>query len=91
MGNMRAVEMIQAAGWGAALDDHLRFNHFPPVSTEWVPACENAIDAVIEGEPEAEIDTPWGGVMRAHRIATGLHLGAFIEARLGRPLDEDDD
>ncbi len=80
MGHIRAMGMAEAVSDGrvsleAALADHLTANHYPPVSTDWVPHCIAAIEAVQEDEPERVITKRF----TAGYVVEGLHLDAFLE------------
>jgi hypothetical protein len=64
------------------LEHHLRYNHFPPLSTELVEYAESAIDACNEGDWDREITLigPQGvAIVRAGDLVEGLHLDCFIE------------
>lgn len=61
------------------LENHLRYNHFPPVGYEWIGPAQAAITAVEEDDPYRPIDVPGGGTMKAGYIVEGLHLEGFIE------------
>jgi len=66
-----------------ALGIHLQYNHYPPVSTDFVPACIKAIDAGFEAEYnkdwDIDIELPNGKIRKASQIIEGLHLDAFFD------------
>jgi len=66
-----------------ALGYHLQYNHYPPVSTDFVPACLKAIEAGYEAEWDKnwdiDIELPNGKIRKASQIIDGLHLDAFFD------------
>lgn len=61
---------------------HLQSNHYPPVSVDWVPTCEAAIDLAKEGGDLDELlDVPegYGAPRPARAIVEALHLDSWIE------------
>jgi len=66
-----------------ALGYHLQYNHYPPVSKDFVPACIKAIDAGNEAERDRnwdiDIELPNGKIRKASQIIDGLHLDAFFD------------
>lgn len=85
MGNMGAIGMAGAVEEGqisldAALEWHLRSNHFPPVSLDWLPVCKKAIDLANADEWDIELTSGLGapGTLTVANIVEGLHLEAFL-------------
>jgi len=66
-----------------ALGYHLQYNHYPPVSKDFVPACLKAIEAGYEAEWDKnwdiDIELPNGKIRKASQIIDGLHLDAFLD------------
>ena len=62
-----------------ALGYHLKANHYPPVSGDFIPACKKAIEAGNNGEQDKEIEMCNGKILTASRIIEGLHLDSFLE------------
>ena len=66
-----------------ALGYQLQYNHYPPVSKDFVPACIKAIDAGNEAERDRnwdiDIELPNGKIRKASQIIDGLHLDAFFD------------
>ena len=66
-----------------ALNYHLQYNHYPPVSTDFVPAFMKAIEAGYEAEWNDEwdidIELPNGKIRTASQIIEGLNLDAFFD------------
>jgi len=83
MGHLSAMDMAaQPISREAALHWHLTSNHFPPVSTEFIPTCIAAIDAANDGDWDRVIDFPEGAQIErdnAGRIIDGLHLESFVD------------
>ncbi len=82
MGRLSADGMAEAAPRGIGLMWHLQSNHYPPVSSDWVPTCEAAIDLANEGGDLRElIDVPdgYGKPRPAIAIIEALHLDSWIE------------
>ena len=42
----------------AAVRWHLQHNHYPPIHLDWLPAIEQAEQAIIEGEMSRDIACP---------------------------------
>jgi len=84
MGSLGATGMAGAVTEGqvsleAALDWHLRSNHFPPVSLDFIPTCVRAIELANDEDFDVEIEMPNGITKTAGEICDGLHLWAFID------------
>ena len=84
MGPMRSIGFSGAVKAGqitleAALEDHLRYGHFPPVSQDFIPTCLRAIECANTEEFDTEIEMPNGITKTAGEICDGLHLWAFID------------
>jgi hypothetical protein len=84
MGNMNAIGMAGAVSEGqvslrAALEWNLRSNHFPPVSLDFVPTCEAAIEKANAGDWEDRIEMPNGMTKTVGEIVDGLHLHSFVQ------------
>lgn len=86
MGYMSARDMAEQTDLDTALSWHLTANHFPPVPVTLVPACKEAIQAILDEEPDRLIDLPDEITYRdltlapAYAIAEAHHLDAFIVA-----------
>jgi hypothetical protein len=78
MGHMRAAEMRAFLGRDRALDDHLRYNHYPPIHPDFKPVAVEAIDKANEGDWEHEITMPNGITKTVGEIVEGMHLEAFL-------------
>lgn len=57
---------------------HLTGNHFPPVSTDFIPSCKEAIDACNIENYDKQITMPNGITRSASFIVEGLHLDTFL-------------
>lgn len=86
MGYASALEMRDQLERKAALEWHLRFNHYPPVPSIMVDVAEAAIDAGNDDEYDRMIDLPEGVTfrdgstsIRAGQVVESLHLDAFID------------
>lgn len=99
MGNMSALGMAGAVEEGQisldmALGWHLRANHFPPVSLDFLPVAKRAIELVDAGTWHTVIEMPNGITKTAGDIVDGLHLHAFLaqddEFEIGFTPDDDD-
>ena len=90
MGNALARDLATSLmGLRNALSIHLTSNHYPPVPTAMVEPCVLAIEAMNDGDTDADITLPEGVLWRgqttapARAIVEGHHLEAW--------LDEDED
>lgn len=91
MGSNFATDMAEEVSFGnvslqRAIENHLRYNHYPPVSLDFVPVCLKAIKIAQEcedsqeyGRMDANIKMPNGIKKSVYDIIEGLHLGFFIE------------
>lgn len=90
MGNMNALGMADAVAEGqvsqdAALEWHLRSNHFPPLPSELVPVARRVIDKANAGEWDANVRLPKGISYRGSSLAPvaacvdAWHLDAFLD------------
>ena len=82
MGSISAQDMAHQAPLEVALTWHLQSNHFPPVSTAFIPTAIAAIEAANEGDWDRVIDFPKGTAIEsdnAGRIVDGLHLESWID------------
>ena len=85
MGSLQAVEMAEALEIEEALRWHLQVNHYPPIPTEMVAVCIEAIQAVNDYDENREVELPAGVTYKgsptapAHAIVTGHHLDPWIE------------
>lgn len=84
MGNLQAISLAELAVAGHAMRSammvHLRSNHYPPVSYDFVPVAVKAIELAAEGEYDAELEYPNGLVRTVAHTVEGLHLEAFVDA-----------
>jgi hypothetical protein len=83
MGRLGAESMVEQTremglSIDAALSWHLQSNHFPPVSTAFIPVCKAAIEAVQNETPELKLEMPNGVTRTAAFIVDGLHLDPFL-------------
>lgn len=79
MGSLAAMDMVEHADFDAALDWHLRANHFPPVHPDFHPMAKQAIECVNKRQGETPIDLPNGKTFTANYIVDGLHLHPFLD------------
>jgi len=94
MGYISAYGAAQHAELDQALSWHLTSNHYPPVSTELIPVCKQAIqtfvvaagstellteDRVFEQLSQTFLELPNGARMSVVDIVEQLHLDAFVD------------
>ena len=79
MGRLQAEEMISLLKREQALQWHLQYNHYPPISLTFVPVAEIAIDKANAEEWEEIIKMPNGKELTVAEIVEGLHLESFLE------------
>lgn len=91
MGNLQASEFASSVARGeikllAALDWHLRCNHYPPVPISFVPVCVKAIEHANVGEWDKLIKLPPGCFYKGESkapvsaIVEQHHLVSFLES-----------
>jgi hypothetical protein len=78
MGAMQAEDMVSQVPLNDALRRHLTANHFPPVSTAFMPAAMRAIDNANADDYDEEIDLPNGRTLTTAEVIEGLHLTPFV-------------
>jgi hypothetical protein len=88
MGASQAHEFAALVGEGlplrSALVYHLESNHYPPISRDWIPAAEEAIELASAGIWDADIARPDGYATAelptnsVYDIIENLHLDPFI-------------
>lgn len=88
MGYLNALGMAEAADLDTALGWHLSANHYPPIPSEMIPVAKEAIDAMLELEPERPIDLRDIVEYRDSKTAPAwalvehMHLDAFIDSAM---------
>jgi hypothetical protein len=79
--------MLAHTEWRIALEHHLQYNCYPPVSLEWLDAADAAVSAVVECQTAEELNEvtvtgPDGSEYRALYLVQALHLEAFVNSKL---------
>ena len=74
-------EMIEKLKADQFLIWHLRYNHFPPISTDFVESAKQAVNNVLQEEYDTEIILPNGKVLKSGEIVEELHLWEFVESQ----------
>ena len=62
-----------------ALENHLQYNHYPPVDLAFVPIAKQAIELANGGKWAEVIKMPNGIEASVCSIVEGLHLEYFID------------
>ena len=82
MGYTGAMGMAES---GISLDTmlgwHLQSNHYPPIDLVFVPICIEALDAILDEEPDRQIELPTGLNLTAAQIVEEVHLEPFLDVR----------
>ena len=60
---------------------HLHYNHFPPISTDFVESAKQAVSNVLQEEYDTEIILPNGKILKSGVIVEELHLWEFVESQ----------
>lgn len=85
MGYSNAYAMAEATDLDTALGWHLTANHYPPIPSEMIPVAKEAIEAVIEMDPNRLIDLRDiveyldSKQAPAWALVEHMHLDAFID------------
>jgi hypothetical protein len=79
MGRMQAEEMIGLLDFDAALDWHLRHNHYPAIHPDFFPAIKKAIEYANQEEWDHKIELPNHYVRSVSFIIRELHLEPFLD------------
>lgn len=61
------------------LEWHLQYNHYPPISTAFVPAARLAIERAQANEWGAVLTLPTGETKTAAEVIEDLGLADFVE------------
>lgn len=94
MGYSSAYEMARATDLDSALEWHLTANCYPPLPLKMLPACREAIDAVVAGDSDRPIALPEGTTWRdataapAGVIVDAHRLAAFVDAAYAEADEE---
>ena len=78
MGYLSAVSMAEQTDLTTALTWHLRGNHYPPVSLDFLPAVKRAIQYAKRGKYNVKVRCPYKQNIPVLDLVRGLHLDAFI-------------
>lgn len=71
-----------------SIENHLQYNHYPPVSTSFANACESAIDACVAEDFDKVITLPNGKHVSARDVCDGLHLWSYVDEDVNGGDDE---
>lgn len=83
MGRQQAEEMVSLLKQEQALQWHLQYNHYPPVSLAFIPVAKEAIDKGNQEDWDSVIEMPNGKSKTVAQIIEGLHLESFLEEQEG--------
>jgi len=89
MGSLQAQEMVGLMKFQDAVRWHLQYNHYPPISTDFVGTAISAIDNVLSEEYDTEIEMPNGKILKSSEIVDGLHLDCFVYTKAEQVADDD--
>lgn len=78
MGRLQAEEMASMLQQEQALEWHLRYNHYPPISLDFVPVAKEAIEKANSDEWDTIIEMPNGKSLMVYKIIEGMHLETFL-------------
>ena len=78
MGSLQAQEMAGLMRFEDAIRWHLQYNHYPPISTDFVGTAISAIDNALAEDWDTEIEMPNGKILKSSEIVDGLHLDCFV-------------
>ncbi len=79
MGRLQASEMASKLSQDQSIRWHLKYNHFPPISTDFVDCCKKAINAGKTEQWDRLIELPNGKLLTASGIIDGLHLEEWLQ------------
>lgn len=85
MGRLAAEGMLEMAGFDAALDWHMKTNHYPPLPSSLIPVAKIVIEKAKQGRWDARVKLPEGVSYQGKRIVPvsacveAWHLDAFLE------------
>ena len=88
MGSLQAQEMVGLMKFQDAVRWHLQYNHYPPISTDFVGTAISAIDNVLSEEYDTEIEMPNGKILKSSEIVDGLHLDCFVYTKAEQAADD---
>jgi hypothetical protein len=83
MGNTFAIDLSEQVKQEnlkleIALEQHLQYNHYPPVPTVFIPSCKKAIELANDEKWDEELALPNGKTLTVTQIIEGLHLEWFV-------------
>lgn len=79
MGRLQAEEMVSQLSQDQALRWHLQYNHYPPISLDFIPTAKKAIKKANQEECGYIIKMPNGRILPVSEIIEGLHLESFLD------------
>jgi len=80
MGKQVITDLLEQTIMGAALEYHLRHNHYPAVNLIFIPIAKQAIALGREGDFDTVLLMPNGLSKSVGDIVEGLHLDSFLDA-----------
>ena len=79
MGRNNLLGMIEMTeNLDSILHYHLTCNHYPPVSTKFIPVCKRAIKLANMNLWERKLILPTRKFMPVYKIIEGLHLHDLV-------------
>lgn len=79
MGYVAAAEIRFYKGDDFALEWHLQYNHYPPISLEFLPVAKKAVKLARNGELGTRLLMPNQVVKTVAEVVEELHLFAFLD------------
>jgi hypothetical protein len=79
MGYIAAVEMRFYMGDAFALEWHLQYNHYPPISLAFLPVARKALRFARNSEFDRRLLMPTQELKTVREIVDAFHLYAFLE------------
>lgn len=79
MGSLQAEEMVTMLKEEQALQWHLQYNHYPPISLDFVVVAQKVLEFAKQDNWEEVIEMPNGKSLTVLKIIEGLHLETFLE------------
>lgn len=61
-----------------SIENHLQYNHYPPISLEFSVACIEAIFNCVKDNYDKEVKLPNGKILSSRVICDELHLWDFV-------------
>ena len=73
------MEDLEQIRLDLSLRHHLQYNHYPPISSVFIPIAREAIEKGNQEDWDGIIEMPNGRRLTVAEVIEGLHLGELLD------------